>query len=95
MTEVERDTVNKEDIAAVISYKTGIPLGKIQAREKDKLLNMDSYLKKRVVGQDDAVKSICASILESRSGLNKKGQPIGSFFFLVLQAQEKLNWQNH
>jgi ATP-dependent Clp protease ATP-binding subunit ClpA len=82
LTDSIKDNVNKEDIASVISHKTGIPLGKIQAREKDKLLNMDGYLKKRVVGQDEAVRSICASILESRSGLNKKGQPIGSFFFL-------------
>ena len=82
LTEEVKEEVNREDIASVISYKTGIPLGKIQAREKDKLLNMDTYLKKRVVGQDEAVRSICASILESRSGLNKKGQPIGSFFFL-------------
>ena len=78
----KKTDVNKEDIAAVTSYKTGIPLGKIQAQEKDKLLNMDSYLKRRVVGQDYAVKAISESILESRSGLNKKGQPIGSFFFL-------------
>jgi ATP-dependent Clp protease ATP-binding subunit ClpB len=85
LTELANDKktdVNKEDIASVISYKTGIPLGKIQAQEKDKLLNMDSHLKKRVVGQDYAVKAISESILESRSGLNKKGQPIGSFFFL-------------
>ncbi len=78
----KKGDVNKEDIASVISYKTGIPLGKIQAQEKDKLLNMDEYLKRRVVGQDYAVKAISASILESRSGLNKKGQPTGSFFFL-------------
>ena len=78
----KKGDVNKDDIAAVISYKTGIPLGKIQAQEKEKLLNMDSYLKRRVVGQDYAVKAISESILESRSGLNKKGQPIGSFFFL-------------
>lgn len=78
----KKTDVNKEDIASVISYKTGIPLGKIQAKEKDKLLNMDSYLKKRVIGQDYAVKAISEAILESRSGLNKKGQPIGSFFFL-------------
>lgn len=77
-----KSDVNKEDIASVISYKTGIPLGKIQAQEKEKLMNMDSYLKRRVVGQDYAVKAISESILESRSGLNKKGQPIGSFFFL-------------
>jgi ATP-dependent Clp protease ATP-binding subunit ClpA len=78
----KKSEVNKEDIAAVISYKTGIPLGKIQAQEKDRLLNMDGYLKCRVVGQDYAVKTISESILQSRSGLNKKGQPIGSFFFM-------------
>lgn len=80
--EVKKEEVNKEDIASVISYKTGIPLGKIQAQEKERLLNMESYLKKRVVGQDHAVKALSESILESRSGLNKKGQPIGSFFLL-------------
>jgi ATP-dependent Clp protease ATP-binding subunit ClpB len=79
---VKKDDVNKEDIASVISYKTGIPLGKIQAQEKERLLNMETYLKKRVVGQDHAVKALAESILESRSGLNKKGQPIGSFFLL-------------
>lgn len=82
LAEVKKEEVNKEDIASVISYKTGIPLGKIQAQEKERLLNMESYLKKRVVGQDHAVKALSESILESRSGLNKKGQPIGSFFLL-------------
>lgn len=76
------ERVTKEDIAAIISYKTGIPLGKIQAGEKEKLLNMECYLKRRVVGQDHAVRAVSEAILESRSGLNKKGQPIGSFFFL-------------
>jgi ATP-dependent Clp protease ATP-binding subunit ClpB len=74
--------VEKQDIAAIISYKTGIPLGKIQAQEKERLLNMESFLKKRVVGQDQALKAVADAILESRSGLNKKGQPIGSFFLL-------------
>ncbi|HEY0060368.1 MAG TPA: ATP-dependent Clp protease ATP-binding subunit [Flavisolibacter sp.] len=78
----KKSNVSKEDIASVVSYKTGIPLGKIQAHEKEKLLNMDASLKRRVVGQDHAIKAISESILESRSGLNKKGQPIGSFFFL-------------
>jgi ATP-dependent Clp protease ATP-binding subunit ClpA len=78
----KKSSVSREDIAAVVSYKTGIPLGKLQAQEKEKLLNMDGFLKRRVVGQDYAVKALCESILESRSGLNKKGQPIGSFFFL-------------
>lgn len=76
------EQVVKQDIAAVVSYKTGIPMGKIQAQEKEKLLNIEQSLKRRVVGQDQAVKSISDAILESRSGLNKKGQPIGSFFLL-------------
>lgn len=78
----KKDDVNKDDIAAVVSYKTGIPLGKIQAQEKEKLLNMGEHLKKKVVGQDHAIKLLSESILESRSGLNKQGQPIGSFFFM-------------
>lgn len=82
LADVNKEDVNKEDIASVISYKTGIPLGKIQAQEKERLLNMETYLKRRVVGQDHAVKALSEAILESRSGLNKKGQPIGSFFLL-------------
>ena len=82
LADVKKEDVNKEDIASVISYKIGIPLGKIQAQEKERLLNMETYLKRRVVGQDHAVKALAESILESRSGLNKKGQPIGSFFLL-------------
>lgn len=76
------DEVHKQDIASIVSYKTGIPLGKIQAQEKEKLLNMEQFLKRRVVGQDQALKAVADAILESRSGLNKKGQPIGSFFLL-------------
>ncbi|WPU97486.1 ATP-dependent Clp protease ATP-binding subunit [Mucilaginibacter sp. cycad4] len=76
------EVVDKYDIAAVISYKTGIPLGKIQAQEKERLLGMEGFLKKRVVGQDQALKAVSDAVLESRSGLNKKGQPIGSFFLL-------------
>lgn len=75
-------TVSKQEIAAVISYKTGIPLGKIQSQEKQKLLEMEDILKRRVVGQDHAVKALADAIVESRSGLNKPGQPIGSFFLL-------------
>ncbi|MDR3057994.1 MAG: AAA family ATPase, partial [Prevotella sp.] len=70
------------EIAAVISNKTGIPIGKIQSQEKERLLNMEEILKRRVVGQDHALKALADAILESRSGLNKQGQPIGSFFFL-------------
>ncbi|WP_145857858.1 ATP-dependent Clp protease ATP-binding subunit [Pedobacter suwonensis] len=76
------DRISKQDIASIVAYKTGIPMGKLQAGEKEKLLNMEQYLKKRVVGQDQALKAVSDAILESRSGLNKKGQPIGSFFLL-------------
>ncbi|MDZ4822263.1 MAG: ATP-dependent Clp protease ATP-binding subunit [Flavobacteriales bacterium] len=78
----KKDSVEKIDLAAVISNKTGIPLGKLQSQEKERLMNMEEYLKKRVVGQDHGLKAINAAILESRSGLSKPGQPIGSFFFL-------------
>lgn len=82
LADEEHKEVSPKDIAAIVSYKTGIPLGKIQSKEKDKLLNMETRLKQRVVGQDHAVKALSDAILESRSGLGKKGQPIGSFFLL-------------
>ncbi len=78
----KRDVVTKSDIAAIISYKTGIPIGKIQSKEREKLLTVEAVLKKRVLGQDHAIKAISEAILESRSGLLKAGQPIGSFFLL-------------
>jgi len=76
------EALDKSDIGAIVSASTGIPLGKVQSKERDRLLNIEEHLKKRVVGQDHALKSIAEAILESRSGLNKAGQPIGSFFFL-------------
>ena len=79
---VERKQVDKEDIAAIVSHKTGIPIGKVQAQEKERLLNIEATLRKRVIGQDHGIKILADSILESRSGLNKAGLPIGSFFFL-------------
>jgi ATP-dependent Clp protease ATP-binding subunit ClpA len=76
------EAISGHEIAAVISNKTGIPIGKIQSQEKERLLNMEEILKRRVVGQDHALKALVDAILESRSGLNKPGQPTGSFFFL-------------
>jgi len=75
-------TLEKSDVAAIVSYKTGIPIGKVQTQEKERLLKMESVLSERVVGQDHGIKTISEAILESRSGLSKPGQPIGSFFFL-------------
>lgn len=76
------ETVTPDHVAAVVASKTGIPIGKIKTGEKERILNMESILMKRVVGQDRALKSLTDAILESRSGMNKPGQPIGSFFFL-------------
>ena len=78
----KKGTILDADIAAVVSSKTGIPLGKIQTSEKEKLLKIEEYLKSRVIGQDLAIKALSESILESRAGLTKQGQPIGSFFLL-------------
>jgi len=77
-----RESIEKSDVAAIVSHKTGIPTGKLQSQERERLLNIEQYLKQRVVGQDHAIRTVSAAILESRSGLSKPGQPIGSFFFL-------------
>lgn len=82
LTKVKRTQVIDTDLLAVIAKQTGIPMGKVQSKERERLVNAEEILKKRVVGQDHAIKIILDSIYESRSGLNKKGQPMGSFFFL-------------
>lgn len=82
IAEIKVNSVVKSDIGAIVSRRAGIPLGKIQSEERDRLVNMEDHFKKRVIGQDHALKSIAEAILESRSGLKKPGQPIGSFFFL-------------
>ena len=70
------------DLEGVVAKQTGIPLGKVQTSERDRLLGAEETLKQRVIGQDHAIKKVLDSVFESRSGLNKKGQPMGSFFFL-------------
>ena len=77
-----RTALDTSDLTAVVAKQTGIPMGKVQNSERDKLINGEDTLKNRVVGQDHAVKTVLDSVFESRSGLNKKGQPMGSFFFL-------------
>ena len=82
LTLEKRTKVLDTDLLAVVAKQTGIPMGKVQSKEREKLVNAEEILKRRVVGQDHAIKIILDSIYESRSGLNKKGQPMGSFFFL-------------
>ncbi|MCH5224504.1 MAG: ATP-dependent Clp protease ATP-binding subunit [Muribaculaceae bacterium] len=74
--------LTKEIVKDIVANMTGLPIGNIQTEEREKLGNAEEILHRRVVGQNHAVKSILDAIYESRSGLNKKGQPIGSFFFL-------------
>lgn len=78
----KNERLDKNTIREVVSRMTGIPMGNIQSQEREKLSNAEEILHKRVVGQNHAVKCILDAIYESRSGLNKKGQPMGSFFFL-------------
>lgn len=78
----KQEMLKKDAVRDVVSKMTGIPMGNIQSEEREKLSNAEEILHKRVVGQNHAIKSILDAIYESRSGLNKKGQPMGSFFFL-------------
>jgi ATP-dependent Clp protease ATP-binding subunit ClpB len=78
----EKLHIDATDLSAVVANITGIPLGKIQTKEQQRLVNMEDHLRQRVIGQDHALKTVSDAILESRSGLNKAGQPIASFFFL-------------
>ena len=78
----QRTELKSDDLSAVVAKQTGIPLGKVQTKERDRLLGAEDTLKKRVVGQDHAVKKVLDAVYEARSGLSKKGQPMGSFFFL-------------
>ena len=76
------EKLQKDAVRDVVSKMTGIPMGNIQSEERERLSNAEEILHKRVVGQNHAIKSILDAVFESRSGLNKKGQPMGSFFFL-------------
>ena len=79
---VLREEVGEEDIAKVVSRITGIPLGKLLSAESEKLLHLEEELKKRVIGQDEALHLVANAIRRSRSGLREGRRPIGSFLFL-------------
>ena len=75
-------SVNAEDIANVVSAWTKIPVTKLTKTESEKLKNLDLELKKRVIGQDDAVEALARAIKRARVGLQNENRPIGSFMFL-------------
>ncbi len=77
-----KEEVTEEEIAEIVSKWTGIPVTRLVENERDKLLNLEKILHKRVVGQDEAVESVAGAVLRARSGLKDPRKPIGSFIFL-------------
>jgi ATP-dependent Clp protease ATP-binding subunit ClpC len=80
--EKHKPTIGKEDVAYVVSKMTGIPLFKLEEEESNKLLRMEDFLHKRVVGQNEAISAVARAIRRSRAGLKEAKKPIGSFIFL-------------
>ena len=76
------EEIRSSEIEAIVAECTNIPIGKIQAREKDRLLSIESKLQERVKGQNRAITTLSDASIESRSGLSDPKKPIGSFFFL-------------
>jgi ATP-dependent Clp protease ATP-binding subunit ClpC len=74
--------VTRADVEEVISRWTGIPIQSVAQEEMDKLLNMETYLHERIVGQDEAISALARAIRRSRAGLKSPNRPIGSFIFL-------------
>jgi len=77
-----REEVTAEDIAAVVSRWTGIPVSKMLQSEREKLLNLEKLLHERVVGQDEAIRAVANAIRRSRAGFQDPNRPIGSFLFI-------------
>ena len=77
-----REEVGPDDIAAIISRWTGIPVAKLVEGEREKLLKLGDILHERVIGQDEAVQAVADAVLRARAGLKNPQRPIGSFMFL-------------
>ncbi len=77
-----RDAVTDEEIARIVARWTGIPVSKLMESEREKLLSLEGIIHKRVIGQDEAVTTVCNAILRSRAGIKDPRRPIGSFLFL-------------
>lgn len=74
--------IDAPDIAAVVARRTGIPVSKMMTAEKDRLINMESFLSERVIGQADAISAISNAVRKARAGLKLPNRPVGSFLFL-------------
>ena len=82
VSDILSDTVDEESVAQIISRWTNIPVSKLVGSEKDKLLNLESNMKKRVMGQDKALHLVSDAIKKARAGIKDPNRPIGSFIFL-------------
>ena len=80
--QVSPEVVDAEQIAAVVSRWTGVPVDKMLEGEREKLLRMEDDLRKRVVGQDEALEAVSDAVRRARAGLQDPSRPIGSFLFL-------------
>jgi ATP-dependent Clp protease ATP-binding subunit ClpB len=78
----EHHYVDDADVAAVVARRTGIPVSKMMTAEKDRLVHMEEFLGKRIVGQEKAVHGVANAIRKSRAGLKLANRPVGSFLFL-------------
>jgi len=81
-TRLLRETVTSDEIAAIVSRWTGIPVSRLQEGEREKVLRLDQILHERIVGQDEAVRLVADAIIRARSGIKDPRRPIGSFIFL-------------
>ena len=81
-TAEEKKIVSIDEILAIVAYRTGIPMGKIQSKEQERLQNMEDYLRKRVIGQDVALNVVSEGLRRARAGLKEANKPAAVFFFL-------------
>ncbi len=81
-TDLLHDKVTEEDIAKIVCRWTGIPVSKLMEGEREKLLSLEDILHKRVIGQDEAVRTVAEAILRARAGIADPTRPLGSFLFL-------------
>ena len=78
----KRERVEYADVVSIVSHNTGIPIGRLQSGERERLLNMAAMLGQRVMGQDHALNAVTEAMIDARSGLARDGKPKGAFFFL-------------
>ena len=84
-----KESVDKEDVAAIVAVWTGIPLRRMLETDTDKLIRIEDVLRERVIGQEEAIASVSSALRRSRAGLSDENRPIGSFMFLGRPALER------